>query len=326
MVAPHGVFPEAFCWTVVTSNDRTPVDLAAVVRRLGGDPADLVDRDPADADAYADDDRCLWFVRQVGSAVVLLEVNNFQGSRPEVLRRLSSDGHVVHSAFWNIEHDNDLNHAVDGTVVTSFDGEFAEQRYGSEPDALETDRVPLWAAAGEDGWQAAMLALVEIRTGVALDETWFDRPQPSVPADSLPDDPPPWSPEGEFIERMNADAGPLRRAVLAWLAQRLVDEFQLRDEAPVARGIAALRAGADADEETQRQVGALAGRLSYDGPVDDRMPNDPAWRLFQAGLALMQALCRAPWDDEFPDMVLTHARNALGDAWPGVLEHLRNMR
>jgi hypothetical protein len=34
----------------------------------------------------------------------------------------------------------------------------------------------------------------------------------------------------------------------------------------------------------------------------------------------------SPWDDEFPDMVLTHARNALSGAWPGVLEHLRNMR
>jgi hypothetical protein len=243
-----------------------------------------------------------------------------------VLRRLSSDGQVVHCAYWNIEHDNDFSYAVDGSVVTSFDGEFPEIRYGPEPDAVEVEREPLWAAAGEDGWQAAMLALVEMRTGVALDETWFDRLQPAVLVDPLPDEAPPWSPEGELIERMNSDPDPLRRAVLARLAQRLVDEFGLSDEASVARGIVALCTGADPDEATQRQVRALAGRLSYDRPADGRMTDDPAWRLFQAGLALVPALCPAPWDDRFPDMALTHARNAFGDAWPGVLEQLRRMR
>lgn len=82
-----------------------------MVRLLGGDPGDVMERDlDFDVDP-GDDETCLWFLEQVGDAVTLMEVNGFEVSRPEVLRRLSSESGLVHSAYWNIERDFDVGHS-----------------------------------------------------------------------------------------------------------------------------------------------------------------------------------------------------------------------
>jgi hypothetical protein len=76
-----------------------------------------------------------------------------------------------------------------------------DTRDGTEPDALEAQRAPLWAHAGEARWPAAMLALVEARTGVGLDASWVERSHPSVLAAARPDDALPWSLDGELYGR-----------------------------------------------------------------------------------------------------------------------------
>lgn len=76
-----------------------------------------------------------------------------------------------------------------------------DTRDGTEPDALEAQRAPLWAHTGEARWPAAMLALVEARTGVGLDASWVERSHPSVLAAARPDDALPWSLDGELYGR-----------------------------------------------------------------------------------------------------------------------------
>jgi hypothetical protein len=277
-----GRVTEAMSWSVVSS-DRAPVTIDSVVRLLGGDPGDVVERG-LDVD-LVDDDSCLWFLEQVGDAVALMEVNGFEACRPEVLRRLSSESGLVYSAYWNIERDNTFSYAAAGEVVVWFDGEFPNKRGGTQPDALEAERVPLWASATDDGWQGAMLSLAEIRTGIELAPSWFTRPHLSLITPSLPDDPkpPPMDLFGEIIERLEQEHNPRRGAALAWLVTTLAEHFQLSDPA-LASAIAARRNGRKLGEATQGQIYRLRDQLSYTGTADpDTQHLDPAWRLSQAG-------------------------------------------
>ncbi|WP_433727516.1 DUF6461 domain-containing protein [Actinoplanes sp. CA-051413] len=234
-------------WTVVTGG----VNVESAVRRLGGDPGKVVRQRPVDDD-YEQQTYTRWYLDASGSGVTLLEVNGFQASRPEVLRRLSGTVNAVYSAYWNIENDNSFGYAHAGEVVTEFDGGDPLQRWGTVPDALEAQRGPLWATAGES-WRAAMLALVEIRTGVRLDFSWFERPRLTVLTPEIPSDPPVPTPEGEIVDLLGQKENPRRHAALAWLAQILADRFGLNDPA-LARAIEARRANVRVDEATKRQV------------------------------------------------------------------------
>src|SRR3982751_1202749 len=105
----------ALCWTVVEPV-TAPVTVEEAVRRLGGDPEAVARSVPDEVpDGWA-----VFHLHPVGSAVTLLEVNGSQGSRVEVLRRLS-DGARVHSAFWNVNAVSRLSYAVYGKVLTAFE-------------------------------------------------------------------------------------------------------------------------------------------------------------------------------------------------------------
>jgi hypothetical protein len=71
----------AMCWTVVEPVTK-PVDVDEVVRRLGGG-GDEGREQPVDLDNVYDGSDGAFYVGQVGSAVAVLEVNGFQGSRPQ---------------------------------------------------------------------------------------------------------------------------------------------------------------------------------------------------------------------------------------------------
>src|SRR5690349_21293805 len=105
----------AMCWTVVEPV-TAPVTVEEVVRRLGGDASTIALSGPDEVP----DGATVFHLHPVGSAVTLLEVNDHQGSRVEVLRRLS-DGARAHSAFWNVNAVSRLSYAVYGKVLAAFE-------------------------------------------------------------------------------------------------------------------------------------------------------------------------------------------------------------
>jgi hypothetical protein len=172
---------DALCWTIVQPGGR-PVDVDEVARRLGGDPADLVEHTLG---RHVDDDRLVYGdgherafrMAAVGRAVAMVEFHGYQGANPRVLRALSV-GAVVHSAFWNIEGASRFSYAVDGRVLTAFDGNLPAIRWGDAPDALGTDLDALLVIArgGQLDPRGAMLAAIERRTGIALTARWLAHP------------------------------------------------------------------------------------------------------------------------------------------------------
>lgn len=72
---------------------------------------------------------------EIDGGVLVVESNNFQGSRPEVLERLSRNGKAA-SHFWNVNRDTSLSFARDGQVVSS--REVLDQtEFGDDPEVLE---------------------------------------------------------------------------------------------------------------------------------------------------------------------------------------------
>jgi len=141
----------ALCWTVIEPL-RDPLTIPDVVRRLGGDPADL---QPLPPDAIDDHVRAdysappLVHFTQVGRAVAMIEYNGFQGSLPEVLGRLSV-GARVHSAYWNVNRDNALSSAAFGHLLVTLDAQFPDSRVGLDIGVLDSDLDVLYEALHSD--------------------------------------------------------------------------------------------------------------------------------------------------------------------------------
>ncbi|MFC4008586.1 DUF6461 domain-containing protein [Nonomuraea purpurea] len=103
----------------------------------------------------------------LGKWTVLVEPNGFQGSRPEVLARLSRDGRAL-SVFWNANADGQLVYAEYGrvlAVIELFDPE--------EPEDLPGALSAWVELCEEDDLRVAGLALGEAVTGRRLDAEWL---------------------------------------------------------------------------------------------------------------------------------------------------------
>ncbi len=141
-------------------------------------------------------------VGQVGDAVVAVEYNGFEGSRPEVLRLVSQSATAV-SIFWNVNYDMRFSYASDGSVVTSFDPMFPDDVFTGTPP-----RQALPAIEGLPFHELAIpsaLALAERMTGVPLTRDEIHRlrdawPFTPVPADPRPPDP--YGSRGDLAELM----------------------------------------------------------------------------------------------------------------------------
>lgn len=107
-----------------------------------------------------------------------------QGTRPEVLRRISAETEAV-TIFHEIAKGNhEFAHARDGEVITAVTTSVPPQWHGTQPDRLK-------AVAEELGLQndtgtgftdiEVLLALSEGVFGLSLDEETLERPWPSVP-------------------------------------------------------------------------------------------------------------------------------------------------
>jgi hypothetical protein len=99
---------EAMSWAVVEAVDG-PLSIADVVVSWGAKPEDL-------STAIPDESFDSVHFVQHGGAVIVIEPNGFQTTRPEVLRRLSARGRTQ-SAFWNVNATVELNVAYYGTVT-----------------------------------------------------------------------------------------------------------------------------------------------------------------------------------------------------------------
>lgn len=182
LLPAHGLQTSS-CWTIVQ-----PLTVNSVVRLLGGHPDDL-ELLPLHAAFDLTDgggDVCVYHFGQIGPAVVIYENNGFQGSRWEVLEKLSS-GARVHSAFWNLGAHNSFTYAVYGKVVTSFDALSLGEFHGTDPTALDAD-LALAADAFDDEsvrYQAALMALLELRTGVRITDSWLALPHRALMAEAL---------------------------------------------------------------------------------------------------------------------------------------------
>lgn len=147
---------ESGCVTFVAG-----ADVAAVARGFGGRASEATTMTLRDVDAQPGED--LVAVRSLGPWVLAVEINGWQGSRAEVLTRISRDTRAV-SAFWNINALTRFSYAVEGRVLTAFEAMSPDSRQGAEPDALEATRAGLpW-----NDFPAAMLALVSRVTGERL--------------------------------------------------------------------------------------------------------------------------------------------------------------
>ncbi|BCY08978.1 SMI1/KNR4 family protein [Actinoplanes sp. L3-i22] len=319
LAAPYPQITAAMSWSVITGQ----TDLAAVIRRLGGDPDKVREQRPIDDDPK----QPCWYLDDVSGTVTLLEVNGMQARRPEVLQRLSGRSNQMVSAwwgpkstaFWNVRGRSTFSYAAAGEVITQFEGRNPVRRSGSEPDALRAEQEPLWVPAG-GSWQAAMLALAELRTGIRLDATWFEHPHPVVITAEIPDGASVTRLNGEIVVLLRQKENTRRHTALAWLTQALAERFDLNDPA-LQRAIEARRANVPVDAETENQVRAMTRDLARQALArDETVPQhaDPVWRRGQAAMAAVEVL------DLFDTSILIlHAENAFADDWHLIATQLR---
>ena len=125
-------------------------------------------------------------IRDLGSWLLVVEVNGWQGSRPEVLRRVSAGSRAV-SAYWNVNGVTRFSYAAGGRVLTAFEVMSPGRRDGEDPGCLEEARAGLPWDAGER--VPLMLALMSRVTGLRVAEEWCDGDFAVVPVHPVADDP-----------------------------------------------------------------------------------------------------------------------------------------
>jgi hypothetical protein len=313
----------ASCWTLVQPVTR-PTPVEEVVRRLGGDPATLTQTELTANRSRADPDRRVIHIDQLGPAVLLFEMAGVEGTRPEVLRTLS-DGARVHSASWRADGGGRFGYAVYGRLLTAFDPTGPHRRDGAWPDALDGDLAPLYAALEANGdWRAALLAIVERRTGVAIPSDWPDRPHRAVrvpPLRSDPDAPGRFAaadPDLDAMLRIAPDE--VRRTALRCVVSALAAGFDLVEEGSITVVVDALKNGWPADELRAEALVPLRQRLYMEyrqGGDELPLTENPRWRRLQAVRAIAEAAGVTASTE-----ALWHARQALGDRWPKMREQL----
>ncbi|MBL7501418.1 hypothetical protein I6A84_03075 [Frankia sp. CNm7] len=148
---------EAATITVV----RGTTDTAAVVRAFGADPA--APRLLREVHGTYDPAVYAVAVLAVDGAVVAIEDNGFEGSRPETLRALSQYGRVG-SMFWNVNALTQLSLAEGGEILARFEP-------GFERTALPAAVVPFFDGLVLTGFRdkiAKCLVVVERFTGLPV--------------------------------------------------------------------------------------------------------------------------------------------------------------
>jgi hypothetical protein len=330
-----GLLSEALCWTVLEPVTE-PLTVEAVAARLGGDPAGIREL-PWDAAYQLDgnvDGAPVVHLAQAGQAVMMLEVNGFRGAGESA--QALSEGARLHSAFWNVNALSALTCAALGCLLVTFEGLFPDRRQGLDIGALDEELGPLYTAlsAPRSDFRPVIMAIVERRTGVRLDEDWLAAGRPAI---VLPD--PPLSgghavapgalfdPELESAVRLAPDAA--RDALVGDLVHSLADAGQLGDEPEIRAARTALASGVPRGDAAYAPLLRLAARLTAEFDQTPRtvsVRDDPAWRRARAAEAIGLAL--SPPGQPPPPWPLLNslqlARLILGDTWLTLRTRLRS--
>jgi len=244
---------EAACVTMVKTTD---VD--AVVRGFGGVASEARTIPHTEVGNDLDGAYAVAVVRR-GEYVVAVEVNGFQGSRPEVLRRVSRLGETV-SAFWNVEALTRFSYAVDGRVKTAFEAGADSWKAGNDPDCL----APLVA---EIDWspgrrRTGLLRLAARVTGLPFTEDWLSGEALVVPIAEHPEDVHPVTPGFEPLE--------YQHPVLAAALHRADDESLLTVARAAADDVAASAGLTEVPGEDIDELLRMAGYQASTSAVADR--------------------------------------------------------
>ncbi|MEV8319366.1 DUF6461 domain-containing protein [Streptomyces sp. NPDC059900] len=168
---------QAATFTAVHGGDED-----AVIRLFGGSPEQCRPLRLEELGEHYDGDLIL--VSRSGPAVVVVENNNYQGSREEVLRPLSRQGRTA-SAYWNVNAVSRLSLAEDGLISSAFEMLAPEHRFGARPDAWQPLLQGLDLEDDDDLWGVG-LAAVERATGARFDGAWVRGPHRAVEITRVP--------------------------------------------------------------------------------------------------------------------------------------------
>lgn len=326
---------EALCWTVLEPVTE-PVTVEGAAARLGGDPAGIREL-PWDAAYQLGEDAGgapVVHLAQAGEAVMMLEVNGFQGAG-ESARALSA-GARVHSAFWNVNALSALTCAALGCLLVTFEGLFPDRRQGLDIGALDAELDPLYTAlsAPRSDFRPVIMAIVERRTGVRLDEDWLaaDRPAivlPGRPASGVRALAPGALFDPELESAVRLASGAACDALAGDLVRSLADAVQFGDEPEIRAARTALDSGAPPGDAAYAPLPGLAARLTaqFDqAPRTVPVRDDPAWRRARAAEAIRLAL--SPPAQPPPPWPLLNSlqltRLILGDTWLALRTQLRS--
>lgn len=302
LLPEHGL-DVATCWTVIEPIGA-PATLPKIAPRLGGDPATLRPR-PWTAAYDAPEGSQVVYLVQAGPAVALIEINGYRGNQH--IERLS-DHARAHCAYWNVNAHSELSCAAFGQLLVAFEGLGPDQRRGIDICALDDHLDPLHAAVtslyqddGPSHW-AAMMTVIERRTGVRLAEQWMTSDLPSVLVPDPPDTPTEgfvFDPELEAALWLAPDTR--NQDFTRALAHLLVDTGQLTDEPEVQQAMAHLAADVPIGDSRYEPLRDLAERLDdhLDNPTPTSpmpgtppspMPGTPRWRSTLSAWALFYTL------------------------------------
>jgi hypothetical protein len=282
----------SFCVTFVRGTDERGVLVA-----FGADPDETVPRSRLEAEIAEGswDQGYGPFVRvgRCGEWLFAWEQASSEGSRPEVLRRVSVGAEAV--ALRNcLDGFAEFGHAADGDVITSVATIVPYSRGGSDPDRF----LPLIREVGLDfeaapGGQAlpdlqAVLTVAQRAFGLSLGEPELERPLPSarilpvlpelparrdVPARSEGRVPAIGDPEIDQL-LLHADEQTLAAAVGAQVRGMLADSGLDASGELVQAADAALAEGGQpvADDSPAGVVLRRTGREKYEAEMDDLSP------------------------------------------------------
>jgi Family of unknown function (DUF6461) len=177
----RGGLRDAACLTLVAAAEPT-----TVIDRFGGQPTGTSDVIPH---PNADLHHPVIAVTRLPGWVLVIENNGWQGSRPEVLRRVSAGTRAI-SVYWSTAASPRLSYALDGVIVAGVNAHQPDAVYGADPASIREHLDP-GVRADENDLVAALIHLAERVTGVSANSNWFTGPFLTATITPWLDDPTP---------------------------------------------------------------------------------------------------------------------------------------
>ncbi|MGW0590818.1 hypothetical protein [Streptosporangium sp. NPDC002607] len=320
---------EGLSWTVVRPLGES-LSLPSVASRLigGGRPTLVESSEEFDEEAEAVEGTAV-YLDEFGDSIGLYEPGGFSyAAAVPVLEWLSEDAQVWHVS-WNLTGRRFLEYAANGRRLAVIPGFDPRALHGEAPATLQDAAAALESVAGET-WitqKAAVLAVIEARTGARLSHGWFDEPRQVALVD-LPfsEETTPiglWHHEPELDARLRLMPEEDRRAVLLRLIDVLIERFDL-DLAFIAPAVRAAHKGLPIDAGLLEEVKAEwenLGRQWTGAFYAVRENDEPGWRRWVAANAIRHSLRSLNEGASFFDG-LTYAKFALSEEWPATTDRI----